>query len=170
MKVQALDKNKHDRNSFDCGKPALNKYLQQTARQHNDIDLSRTFVLTDTETENAILGFYTLTLCNIQWEELPDPMKKKYPSTGVSAALIGRLAIDKNEQKKGLGGTLLLDAIKRVLGSGESLPFPAIIVDAKDDDAKKFYEAYDFEEIHPGSNRLYIPSKHAKNMIEEAGI
>lgn len=168
MKIQALDKNKHNRKQFDCGVEALNQYLKQTARQHDDIDLSRCFVLTSESNDKVILGFYSLSVCYIRWDELPEKQQKKYPKNGISGALIARLAMNKEDQKKGYGAFLLIDAITKIITSGTDVPHPVIIVDAKDDQAKAFYLTFGFEEIAPSSQRLYMPTQYAKEMIEQA--
>ncbi len=165
MKIQALDKNKHNRKQFDCDVVPLNKYLQQTAKQHDDVDLSRCFVLT--QDDACILGFYSLSVCHIKWDELPEKHQKKYPKNGITGVLIARLAVDKQHQRKGYGGDLLMDAIHKIITSGVDVPHPVIIVDAKDEQAKAFYLQFGFEEIAPSSNRLYIPTQHARNMIEQ---
>lgn len=168
MKIQALNKKLHNRNQFDCGNESLNKYLKQTAKQHDDVDLSRSFVLTDPQDDARIVGFYSISVCHIKWDDLPEKDQKKYPRHGISGALIGRLAVDKNHQRKGYGGDLLIDAITKIITSGAEVPHPIIIVDAKDDKAKAFYLQFGFEEIAPNTKRLYIPTKYAKAMLEQA--
>lgn len=168
MQITQLDKKQHNRKNFDCGTPALNEYLRQTARQHDELDLSRSYVLTEEEFPSDILGYYTLSVCNINWPELPANLQKKYPKQGISAALIGRLAIHEKKQRNGLGELLLIDAIQRVIQSSADVPLPVIVVDAKNEKAKAFYTKYGFEEIAPSSNRLYLPTKYAKEMLDEA--
>ena len=63
-KVELLDKH-HNRNSFDCGNEALNQFLKQTARQHIQKGISRTFVLVNTEQPEIIMSFFTLTLADV---------------------------------------------------------------------------------------------------------
>lgn len=166
MKIQPLNKSRHNRKKFNSGVDALNNYLNQTARQHDELDISRTYVLTHTENSEDILGFYTLSVCHIRWDELPSEHQKKYPKNGISAAMIGRLAVDKSHQRKGNGAFLLIDAITKIITSGAEVAYPAIIVDAKDEHAKRFYEEFGFEEIAPNSHRLYMPTKYAKTMID----
>ncbi len=73
LKTELLSGN-HDRESFDCGEPALNEFLLKTARQHIRKGISRTFVLIDETVPNDILGYYTLTvLCNIPFEKTGQP-------------------------------------------------------------------------------------------------
>ncbi|MBD1389379.1 GNAT family N-acetyltransferase [Neiella sp. HB171785] len=166
MQITQLDKTRHNREKFDCGVRALNEYLKKTARQHDRLDLSRTFVLTDQNSPQDILGFYSLSTCRIDWPELPENLRKKYPNTSMSAALIGRLAVDLKKQGQGYGGDLLIDAITNIVSSVAHLALPLIVVDAKDDKAQRYYEKFGFEPIAPSSRRLFMTVKHAKEMLD----
>ncbi|MCP9266651.1 hypothetical protein M5U04_00695 [Xenorhabdus sp. XENO-1] len=88
MKIECLNKNKHDRNNFDCGEPALNNYLKAVSGQHDKKDLSITFVLTSSQNESQIKGYYSLALCTVELDELPEKISKKYPSS-LYCTLIG---------------------------------------------------------------------------------
>ena len=73
------------------------------------------------------------------------------------AAILGRLAVDQRYQGRGLGELILADAIKRVLRASEALAVHALVVDAKDDHARTFYERYGFVAFVDTPNRLYLP-------------
>ncbi|MFI3247356.1 MAG: GNAT family N-acetyltransferase [Ferrimonas sp.] len=163
MEISKLDKKKHERKTFDCGVAPLNAYLKQTARQHDTVDYAHTYVLTSAE--HAIIGYYTLSTCTIRLTELPEPLNKRYP-TNLQCVLIGRLAVDQKHQQRGHGSTLLMNAIARIVEA--DMPLPLLIVDAKDEQAKRFYEAFGFELISPNSMRLYMPLSHARTMFEMA--
>lgn len=92
----------HDRGAFDCSNDALNQFFRQTARQHIQKGISRTFVLTDSEQPETILGFFTLSLCQVRAERLPSKLVKKYPST-VPGVKLARLASLKRGNGRGLG-------------------------------------------------------------------
>ncbi len=69
----------HNRQGFDCGEQDLNSYLRNTARQHDEKGISRTFVLVDDGNPSEILGFFSLASCEILVEKLPRKYAKKYP-------------------------------------------------------------------------------------------
>ena len=69
----------HDRHDFDCGRPELNDWLRQIARQHADKGLSRTFVAIQEEAPERICGYYALTLAEIEQRQLPEALRKKLP-------------------------------------------------------------------------------------------
>ena len=84
--------------------------------------------------------------------------------------LIGRLAVSKSNQRQGLGSLLLMDAIKNAVLSSELVPKPMIIVEAKNEIARDFYKDFGFSEFPKQSNKLYLPQKEAKAMLEQAGV
>ncbi|GIA20555.1 hypothetical protein VCSRO84_3208 [Vibrio cholerae] len=93
MNTVLLDKDKHDRNRFNCGTEALNNYLKVMASQQAKKDNTRTFVLEDDNNSAYIIGFYTLTMTPIDLKALPDKLQKKHQSS-TSGGLIARLAVD----------------------------------------------------------------------------
>lgn len=169
MQIEKLDKDKHIRNDFDCGEPALNNYLKTISGQHDKKDLSRTFVLTSEQNPSQIKGYYSLALCTVELNDLPEKAANKYPSgTILHCALIGRLAVSKSVQRQGFGSILLIDAIKKAIQSSELIPTPMIIVDAKNDIAKKLYKEIGFEEFAREKSRLMMPIAAAKEMLRKA--
>ena len=169
MRISALDKTIHDRNKFDCGELALNNYLKQVSGQHDKKDLSRTFVLTSTQNESQIKGFYSLALCKVDLTELPSNIAKKYPSE-IYCTLIGRLAVNKPHQRQGFGEMLVIDAIKNAINSSDLVPKPMIIVEAKNELAHDFYKEMGFTEFPQNPNKLFMLQKEAEHMLEETGV
>ncbi|PHM47332.1 GNAT family N-acetyltransferase [Xenorhabdus miraniensis] len=167
MQIKPLDKNKHDRNNFDCGEPELNNYLKTVSGQHDKKALSRTFVLTSSQNEHQIKGFYSLALCTIELDELPEKIAKKYPSA-LHCALIGRLAVSKSFQRQGFGEILLIDAIRKAIKSSKIIPTPMIIVDAKNDIVKRLYINMGFDEFPREKGKLFMTMVNAIKMIEIA--
>ena len=110
-KIELLTKS-HDRDGFDCGSEPLNLFLKQTARQHAERGISRTFVLVDegTSAPKPIVGFFSLNLCQIKSESLSADEAKKLPRD-VSGIRLGRLAVAKAYQGQGIGKILLVAAM-----------------------------------------------------------
>ena len=88
---------------------------------------------------------------------LPPALAKRLPHHPVPAAVLGRLAIDREQQGRGLGETLLLDAIRRVLRANKTIAVYAIIVDAKNESAQAFHERYGFRAFAGEPRRLFLP-------------
>lgn len=144
----------HDRKSFACGVAALDDYLATRASQDFKRRIGNCFVaVTD---DNQIAGYYTLAATSIPLNDITDAEAKKLPRYPViPAALIGRLAIDRRFKGMKLGGALIIDAAKRAATSDAAIY--AMIVEAKDETAKAFYEHLGFVCFRSRPLSLYLP-------------
>ena len=163
--IELLDK-KHNRKDFDCGKELLNDYLKNQASQDVKRKLSACFVLTENETR-VIQGYYTLSNNSIPLSSFSEQIRKKLPNSykSIPTTLLGRLAIDKKFQGKGIGKILLIDAFKRSYGISKEIGSFGIVVDPIDDGAKNFYLKYDFIEL-PDSKKMFIATKTLKELFD----
>ena len=150
---------RHDRSAISCGLSELDRYLVRQAGQDVRRRIARVFVCTAGETD-AVLGFYTLSALSIDHASLPEQLSRKLPRRPVSCALIGRLAVDRPVHGRGLGRLLLADAVKRTVAAGETVAMHALIVDATNDDARRFYEVFGFLPLTDDPMRLFLPLGH----------
>ena len=157
--IEPLGK-RHERAAFSCGLPELDRYLARRAGQDVRRRIARVFVCTAGETD-AVLGFYTLSALSIDLASLPGQLSRKLPRHPVPCALIGRLAVDRSAHGRGLGRMLLADAVRRTVAAGESVAMHALVVDAANDDAKRFYEKFGFMPLTDDPTRLFLPLGHA---------
>ena len=145
----------HDRTGFDCGAATLDRYFQTQASQ----DVRRrvtTCSVAVSRDRDEITGYYTLTATSLALTELPPPVVKKLPRYPVvPAALLGRLAVARSHQGRGIGGVLLADALTR--SARAEMGVFAMVVDAKDQAAQLFYEHYGFALLPGESRRLFLP-------------
>ena len=132
----------HDRDSFECGASALNDYLKKYALQNQKKHAARTYVATR---GNRIVGYYSLAFGSVSLEEAPATVKSGLPRHPIPVILLARLAVDSAEQGRGLGAALLKDALLRTIQAAEIAGLRAMLVHAKDDAAKRFYEKFGFE-------------------------
>ena len=153
--VEPLDPH-HDRASFSCGEPSLDRYIRRQASQDARRRVARVFVASG-EPPGRIAGYYTLSAASFERENLPAEVARRLPHYPVPAAVIGRLAVDLRSQGSGLGEVLLLDAAQRVVRAGDTLGVYAIVVDALHDRAGAFYERYGFTPFPSLPRRLYLP-------------
>ncbi len=115
-------------------------------------------------TAGRIAGYYTLSAAEFSKAELPAAAAKRLPHYPVPAAVLGRLAVDQSYQGRGLGETLLMDAIHRTLRASEAMAVYAIIVDAKNDQAKAFYERYSFLSFVTTPRQLFLALETFKKL------
>ena len=152
---------RHDRVSFDCGKPELNNYLQQIAGQHVKKSLARVYVTCEEDAPSRIVAFYSLNICEIKSEELPDQFRKKFPGR-IPAVRLGRLTVDVAYQGQGVGELMLLHAMWNVSQVDAIIGAVALFVDAKDEDAKRFYVKHEFIELPDRPLNLFLPIARIK--------
>jgi len=154
MTTVPLDKKRHDRKRFECGIKALDNYLQMMANQQSSKDNTRTFVLEDERDPSIIIGYYTLTMIQMDLSILPVSLQKKHQYTN-TAGLIARLAVDRRYQRAGYGEWLLVDALIKLLHASDAVAFPLIVVDAKEG-AEAFYQKFGFIAFMDVKNRLFM--------------
>lgn len=154
----------HDRLAFSCGVDALDRYLQNQASQDMRRHISNCFVASPVESA-IIAGYYTLAAASVPVLDLPEAETKRLPRYPVlPAALIGRLAVDRQYRRQDLGGALLFDAIQRV-ARAEPAVF-AMIVDAKDEDAATFYRHFGFKSFVSRPMSLFLPIATAMKLLQ----
>jgi GNAT superfamily N-acetyltransferase len=157
FKVELLSQ-AHDRAGFECGSEPLNTYLKQTARQHTERGISRTFVLVEESAHEPkqIAGYFTLNICQLRAEQLPPEVARRLPRE-VAGVKLGRLAIAKDRQRQGLGKLLLIAAMKRFIEVFDSAGGIGLFVDAKDHAAKAYYERFGFVPLPDNPLLLFLP-------------
>jgi GNAT superfamily N-acetyltransferase len=167
IQFQPLQDN-HDTEGFTSGVDALDQWLKRIARQHISKGVSRTFVAVDlaqTATPAPILGYYSLTVAEIDTDKLPKDVAKKLPRR-VPLVLIGRLATSLAARGQGVGALLLVDALKRIVDVSENVGVTLILVDAKDDKAARFYQHFSFVPLPDTPHRLALTLATARQAFE----
>ncbi len=157
--IEQLNTSLHDRKSFDCGVGELNVFLKQHANQNQSKNISRTYVAVvavSVENPKKIYGYYTLSAGHIQCDQLPEAVKSKLPKYSIPIARLGRLAVDKGSKGQGVGGFLLHDALSNVLNVADKMGVFAVVVDAKNTDAKAFYKHYGFTALQESELTLFL--------------
>ena len=143
-----------DRSGFSSGVEALDRYFRQHATQDVRRRIATCFVALNTD--NRIVGFYTLASASVLLADLPQSVAKKLPRyPSIPAVRMGRLAVPQSERGKGLGAALVADALTRSMSS-EIAAF-ALIVDAKDDNASAFYRHHGFLPLTHETRTLFLP-------------
>ena len=167
LRIELLSRG-HDRQGFRCGERDLDDYLKRTARQHNDKGISRTFVLVDSEEPSDILGFFTLSSCEVVTAALPPQFAKKYP-TRAPAAKLARLAVATDRQRQGLGGLMMVDAMRRTLAVAENIGITGFFVGAKNQGAREYYEQFGLVDLPDHLLALFLPLATLAAAVEVLG-
>jgi GNAT superfamily N-acetyltransferase len=143
----------HALGDFDCGRPALNDWLKQRALK-NESRFSRTYVLCD---DGRVVGYFCISAGAIERQAAPGKVRRNAPDS-IPVSVIGRLAVSKSHAGRGLGADLLADALRRIAVASQSIGIGAVLVQAKDEAAKRFYlRCAEFVEYPADSRTLFLP-------------
>ena len=166
MRVLALT-GIHDRQGFDCGRHELNDWLQRVARQHQDKGLSKTFVAACEDNPDQIRDYYALTLAELENQHLPETHRRKLPRR-VPGVRLGRLAVDRRFQNRGLGELLLVDALTRAQRIHVEAGGNGLFVDALDKQATSYCQRLGFEAAPDNPLLLFLSSRVASAISDPA--
>jgi GNAT superfamily N-acetyltransferase len=155
----------HEREKFDCGKELLNNFLKRLASQYRKKNLGQTYVITTPDKQ--VIGYYTISTSRVDFDDVPDDLRRQYPQIPIPVVLLGRLAVDKEFQGQGVGKTLLVEALRQAGGLAEAVGIAAVEVHAIDDEARAFYLSYGFTSLVDDNQHLYLPIKTIKKLLEQ---
>lgn len=151
----------HAVENFDCGQEDLNRFLVRFAFANQLANASQTYLgLSD----NFIVGFYTIVVGEIAYDDAPDRLTKGLACYPVPVAILARLAVNIDWQGKGVGAGLLKDAMKRILQAADIIGIRAFIVHAKDENARRFYERFNFVSSPTDPLHLYLLIKDIRKI------
>jgi GNAT superfamily N-acetyltransferase len=153
----------HTADAFNCGAAPLNVYLQRHALSNQSAGGAQTYVAA---LGSQVVGYYSLSTASVEYAEAPERTRKGLARHPIPVILLARLAVDHAWQGKGLGAALLLDALRRILAAAEIVGLRAVLVHAKDDAAKRFYEHFDFEPSPVDPMHLFLLVKELARLTK----
>lgn len=143
----------HDLTDFDCGQPVLNDWLKQRALK-NESRFSRTYVVCEGA---RVVGYFCISAGAVERQAAPGKLRRNAPDS-VPVSVIGRLAVSRSHAGRGLGADLLADALRRIAVASQSIGIGAVLVQAKDEAAKRFYQrCAEWLEYPADSRTLFLP-------------
>ncbi len=157
-------KRDHPRQQFRCGDEKVDAWLSASAWQHQKKHLSVTKVLCDID--GRITGYYTLATGQVDFDDLPLDMTRRFPRRLLPVAVLAWLGIAIDCQGQGLGRLVLAQALRDCHDASETFPFVAVILDCIDDAAKAFYRRWDFQEIPGHPYRLFLSYRQLEAMTK----
>ena len=156
----------HAVDEFDCGQPALNRFLTRYALTSQQANASQTYLgLADA----AVVGFYTLVVSEVAYDDAPDRLTRGLARHPVPLLLLARLAVGTAWQGQGGGAGLLKDAMRRTVRAAGIVGIRALAAHAKDDAARAFYEHFGFIASPTDPLHLFILTKDLRSVVGNAG-
>lgn len=152
----------HILEGFDCGKEPLNRFLLRNALQSQQSNAFRTYLAVATD---RVIGFHTLVVGEVAHAEASERLKKGLSRHPIPIMLLARLAVCKDWQGRGIGPALLKDALLRTLQAADIAGIRAFAVHAKDDEARAFYEHFDFAASPTDPMHLFLLLKDIKLLL-----
>jgi GNAT superfamily N-acetyltransferase len=148
---------------FDSSEDSLNQYLRKRALFNHVEGGSRCFVVCRDE---RVVGYYALAAATVTRAEAPRRVERNMPET-IPAVLLSRLGVDCKEQGRGLGAALLRDAILRTVTFAEQIGVRILLVHAPNDEARTFYEHFNFEPSLSDPLHLFLLLKDIRAMLDK---
>ena len=153
----------HVTQPFDCGKEELNRFLKKFALANQRANSAQTYVTT---CGAVVVGYYSLAVGAAEHRVVPERVAKGLARHPVPIMILARLAVDRREHGRGIGKALLKDALKRTAQAADIAGIRALFVSAKDDDARAFYEHFNFDPSPSDPYHLFLVMKDLKMLIK----
>jgi len=157
----------HNRKAFDCGVEALNQYLQRQARQKTAKNIAKTYVVSESDRPEIILGYYTVAGYSVIMPFTQIRQYKNYPHP-LNAVKLARIAVDSAYQGQHLGEQLLVDAIYRTVRVAEQIAAIGLFVDPKTPSIVPFYAQYGFLSVESQQKtqlEMWLPISTCREVI-----
>jgi len=164
LRIEKLRRD-HTVEGFDCRKPALNRFLERHALQSQQAGAANTYLALS---GNEVVGFYSLAVGQVEYADAPERLIKVLARHPVPIMLLARLAVASSFQGMRLGSGLLTNAMMRSLQASEIAGIRAIVVHAKDDEARAFYERFDFTPSPTDAYHLMLLMKDVRAIAGSA--
>lgn len=157
----------HELSAFDCGEPALDEWLKRHARASHAGGNARVFVTALSQQPATVVGYYALAAAQVEPRDASERLLKGQPrERAVPVVLLARLGVDREHQSRHVGVSLLRDAMLRVLQAADPIGIRALVVHAKHDRARAWYEQYGFERSPTDPLHLVLLIKDLNRMLK----
>jgi len=146
----------HNTEGFDCGKSELNSFLQRFALSNQRAYLAQTYVLCQGAN---VIAYYSLAVGQASHHDAPRRITEGLGRYPVPLMVLARLAVTQGEQGRGWGASLLKDALRRTAQAADIAGIRALFVHAKDEEARAFYEHFNFRPSPTDPYHLFLLMK-----------
>jgi GNAT superfamily N-acetyltransferase len=114
---------------------------------------------------SVVVDYYSLAASTVSHDEATERVKKGLARHPIPVILLARLAVDTSLKGRGIGPALLEDALLRTTKAADTIGARALLVHAKDDDAKGFYEHFNFEPSPSDPYHLLLITKDLLRLV-----
>jgi GNAT superfamily N-acetyltransferase len=152
----------HELDDFISGVSSLDEWLRRRARANQVSGASRTFVVAD---RRKVVGYYALASGAIAAASSAGRFRRNMPDP-IPVAVLGRLAVDRAQQGRGLGRALFRDCSLRVAHAADTIGIRGIVVHAISDQAKAFYQALGFDSSPAEPMTLMVTLADIRHLME----
>ena len=162
--VEILDET-HEVDSFECGNQALDHFLKRFALSNQRADSARTYVVCR---RSAVIAYCRLAAGAVEHAEAPVRVGKGLARHPIPVMLLARLAVDRTQQGRGIGKALIKDALLRTAAAAEIVGVRALLVHARDEEARAWYEALEFEPSPTDPFHLFLLMKDLRKILDDS--
>lgn len=147
---------------FDSGQPSLDSWLTARALRNERDGGSRSYVVRD---DGAVVAYYCLAAGSVQHREMPGRIRRNMPNP-IPVLLMGRLAVARSHQGRGIARGLVRDAVLRTLKAADIAGIRALLVHALNGEAAGFYRHLGFLESPVDPLVLALPVGTARKALD----
>lgn len=168
LRIEPLDRDKHDRAAFGSGVDRVDNFLHKTAARQQDADHTRVYVAC-LDDENDVIGYYALNSHSIDVTTLPDDKRKslpRYPT--ISAIYLSVIGFRTDHQGKGGGTFLLMDAMRKSAEAANIIGAHFLVLDSLNERAAKLYREIGFIDLPDHEPRMLMNMKAIRAAINKA--
>jgi GNAT superfamily N-acetyltransferase len=151
---------RHDLHGFTSGDKSLDGFLRNEARKSQAAGKSQTHVWEAPDGE-TVLAYFTLMPTSVEASEVGRVGRRYRDEDAHPAVLIAKLALCEALRNQGIGSTLILDVLGKIVEAGDLIGGRFIIVDARNDKVFALYEGWDFTPVS-GGYRLWMKTETAR--------
>lgn len=168
LRIEPLDRKKHDRAAFSCGVDRIDNFLRHTAGRHQDEDLTRVYVCC-LDNFNTIVGYYAINAHSIDASVLPAEMSKKLPRyPSIPSIYLSIVGIQAEYQRQGIGTFLMADAISRCSKAADVIGAYFIVLDSLNENSARMYRRLGFIDLPGHEPRMILNMAQVRKGIRKS--
>jgi GNAT superfamily N-acetyltransferase len=150
-----------DCSKFSSGAAELDDWFRRFAYENLRANNAITYVSC---VDREAVGFYSIAVAGVAKDEAHPQIAQRGVPSDIPCILLARLAVDTRYQGLGLGAGLLKDALTRAAVISDSVGARAVLIHARDEQARAFYErSIDCYRSPAAELQLMIPMKAVRH-------